>query len=595
MNSYFSSNIISEIIRIDERILNSMYELSKIHDVSDYYHYMSLISDIRVLHKKENHLISQIPKDHEIYNYILDFLDDSSNYGLDDPKNSTVVIARVYGLIHSLYMDLAVEKCDDSDDESYYEVLNMRDKAFIRNNLLCEYISTLSDCIKISQNNGVEQFFYNIQLYNVFINYNMFNSWVNCGFDFDNMNAYSDEIAMKILDVSSQDYDYLKEDVVIDCIAQLLPQIFIDSKRPKGNLLIQDSFFNFKFLISKLSDEDLFSLKESLEDAHFEIGKYGLLGDVISTVYSELNSRTLSLDDDDINSDYNTDYDIDNYDLFVSLIKLEDKLLDTFQKFSFDKVDNKLIDELLGLVAEEKKLISSINFLSIISVVNDVLDKDLWVYLSGDKADYKGSLIVKRLKNLLPVFREMSYSPIHNEVGFKYIRKNHFIRSLSEFRNSAEFESESAIGVGCKRFYKLFYFINPDLFEELLMCNGNDLFMYDMSDSIVREASLMDEDEYQFDKNEYLYGIGEALIRDFFDNENYISSVSDYVNLVFKFARLNDVIDNCDIKYVTKLYNYLNANSNFFSPLRRDLRKIFKARIFSENVKVRKIGRNKNS
>ena len=67
-----------------------------------------------------------------------------------------------------------------------------------------------------------------------------------------------------------------------------------------------------------------------------------------------------------------------------------------------------------------------------------------------------------------------------------------------------------------------------------------------------------------------------------------VSSNSDYVNLVFKFSRLNDVIDSLNIDYLKKLYDYLNISTRFFSPLRHELRKLFKARISSENNKVKK-------
>lgn len=587
METYFSFDVIRELIRIDERILNSMYELSKLHDMSDFYHYISLINEIKLFYKKEKYLVSQIPKSRELYDCILDFLHDGEKYRCADDKNTPVVVARLYGLMFHLYLNLSMEQKDDEDQDIYAEAMEVSAKSFIRNNLTFEYVSALNGCINDSDNQSVKHFFYNIQLYNTFINYDMFDVWINCNFDFGKINYFSDKEVMKKLDISSDDYADLKEAVVVDCISSLLPEIFTDCKQPKRNVLVQDSFFNFRFLLSKLSDDGLMRVKRSLDDAYFEIGRYGLLEDVVASVNRELNLRSITVDNDDENL-LRESYDIEKYDLFVSLIKLEDKLFDTYRHFTFENYDNGLVEQIRSLVNQETELISSLNSVSVIPLANDILNNDLWVYLSGDDIDYKASLIVKRLRNLLPVFREISFSPIHNVLGFRYTRKNHFIRSLSGFRNSSEFLRDDIIGIGCRNLYKLIYYINPDLFEELLMCDGNDLFMCDMSDDIIVGITSMDNDEYQFDKNEYLYGIGEVLIGDISSSERSVLTISDYVNLLFKISRVNDIIDNLDISYVRKLYDYLNDNTRFFSPFRRDLRKSFKARLSSENNKVKK-------
>ncbi|MBR3209596.1 MAG: hypothetical protein IKF82_04935 [Bacilli bacterium] len=586
MAEIFTTSLVTELLRIDEKLLVAMRGLSKLHDISDYYDYTSLIDEIKLFYKKELHLISQIPKAHWAYNNALNFLATLDCSFLDDVNNSFFVISRVRGIISSLYLNLALET-DFEFEEGRDDVLKIRDRRPVRDNLLCEYMASINECIKIADKDSVKHFFNNILLYNCFINSRLFDYWVRCNFDFDKITFSSDEDMTKTLGISAAQYGVLKSEVAVECIQQLLPEILADVDFPKGNIMVQDGFFNFKFLLTKLPDDIILELRQFFDNFSFEIDKFSVVDDVISTFYHEFNSRSLDVNNLEENEPLEN-VDLESYNLLISLIKLEDELFDTYQQFEFGRNNSNVVERLSSLVERENTILSSIDFASILPVISNVLNNDIWIFLSGDNIDYKANIIVKRINNLFPVLRNLRYSPVHNSSGFEYIHKNHLIRSLSAFRSLAISMGDGVLGKGCIGFYKYFYFINPDLFSELLVCNGNDLFVCDISDDIVKEISSMDDDEYQFDKNEYLYDVGTSLISGIIDFERDLSSVSDLANFFFMLTRLGDVIDSSDIEYVKKLYGYLNSKTSLFSPLRRRIRKLFIARFLSDDGVLKK-------
>ncbi len=128
-----------------------------------------LIDEIKLFYKKELHLISQIPKSHWAYNNALDFLATLDCSFLDDVNNSFFVISRVRGIISSLYLNLAFET-DFEFEEGRDDVLEIRDRRLVHDNLLCEYMASINECIKIADKDSVKHFFNNILLYNCFIN-----------------------------------------------------------------------------------------------------------------------------------------------------------------------------------------------------------------------------------------------------------------------------------------------------------------------------------------------------------------------------------------------------------------------------------------
>lgn len=418
-------------------------------------------------------------------------------------------------------------------------------------------------------------FFNRIRLYNVFLNKNLFDFWIKNSFDFDNINYCTDDEAIHFLNLSKGDYYYLLNETVSDICSSLLTGVFSEVKKPKSNIIVQDSFFNFIFLLKKLSTESVIAIKAEMENVYDSIENYGILPDVIAVIDNELDKR------EDLIKESNNEFFIDPtfFDKIISLIKLEDKIFDLFNVVDFNSFKNDL-EKLDMYILLEKDLVNEIYFSSsLVSILNDLFNNSLWIYLTGD-VDEKAFMISQRITNLLPFYKDIKMSPSQKAESYKFIYRNHLIRSLKNLWELKSDCKDNTIKNGLEKIYKLYYFINPELTDELLALNGCHTLLFDLNSDL----SDLDSYEYGYDQDEQLFNLGCEIISYIFENEDKINSVLDYSLFQFKINELLDVISNLSVPYKKNLYKYLNDYSSFFSPLRHDIRKIFK-----EEFKIRTI------
>ena len=567
MGQMFNTKVIQSVLNIEERLLDSIKKISSFQDFSDINYYNDEIEKIKLYYRKEKFLISKIPDDIDFYNYLFEILKKSS-FGLD---NENIIVSRFRNILYNNYLQLQpkYDGINFSIEDDFYddEMLELKAKLFIRDNLLIEYLKSfdkpMQECDKKSYN-----IFNRIRLYNIFLNKNLFDFWIINGFDFDKINFCNDDDVIEYLNISKDDYYYLFNDTISEVCASLLMGIFSDVKKPKSNITVQDSFLNFKFLIKKLSTESVLAIKKEMDDVYSSVGGYGLLTDVLHTLDNELSSR------EDINMDAERENIVIDSTLFnniISLVKLEDKIYDLYNDIDFNSTNNDL-SKLNSFILLEKDLVNKIDVSpTLITILNDLFNDNIWIYVNGD-VNLKGNIIYQRITNLFPFYKELKISPSQKVDSYNFIYKNHLIRSLNDLwqlKNEAE---DDVIRNSLEMIYRFYYFINPDLTDELLALNGNHTLLFDLPSDL----SGFDDLEYGYDQNEQLFDLGCEVISYIFDNEDKINSVLDYCEFQFKINELMDIISNLSISYNKKLYNYLMGYSSFFSPLRRDIRKIFK-------------------
>lgn len=574
MGQFFNTKVIHNILSIEEKMFNSLNNISKINDFSDIDFYNDEIDKIKLYYKKEKILISKIPEDIDFYNYLFEILKTTS-FGF---KNENILVSRFRNILFNNYLTLRPDNEDDyyNEDDFYDdEMFGLKAKIFMRDNLLVEYVKSfenpMRDCDRGSYN-----IFNKIKFYNIFLSQYLFDFWVKSGFDFDRINFCTDEEAIEYLGLSKDDYYYLLNDTVSECCANLLTTIFSDVKKPKHNIYVQDSFFNFKFLVKKLSIDSLLSIKKEMDEVYFSVGKYGLLTDVIKILESEINERNYIEKD---NEEEKISVDSTLFDNIVNLVKLEDKIYDLYSLIDFNSSKNDT-SELYKLILLEKDMIEKIDFSpSLITILSDLFSNNSWIYLTGD-VNEKGNIILQRLSNLLPFYKDIKVSPSQSTESYNFIYRNHLIRSLSDLWMLKSESEDKNIQKGFEELYKYYYFINPCLTDELLALNGNHSLIFDLPNDL----SGIDDLEYVFDQDEQLFDLGFEIISYIFDNEDNINSIIDYCEFQFKINELVDIICNLSDEYNKKLYHYLNNCGSLLSPLRRDIRKIFK-----ENLEINKV------
>ena len=576
MGQMFNTNVIYNIINIESKMLNSIKKISDMNDLADINYYNSEIEKLKLYYKKELFLLSKIPDDIDFYNYLFELLK-KSNFEIND---ESIVLSRFRNILYNNFLNLKSnsEFVTDIDEDDYYddELFELKSKLFIRDNLLIEYLKSFDG----PMNNCDEKsyvIFNKIRFYNIFLNRNLFDFWIKSNFDFNVINYCSNEEVVDYLDISKEEYYYLLNDTISESCSNLLTCIFSDVRKPKSNIIIQDSFFNFKFLIKKLSTESVKAIKNEMDDVYSSVGKYGLLSDVIESLDYELSKR----DDLDKNEDRNISIDPIIFDKIINLVKLEDMIFDLYSKIDFNSSDNDL-GKLNELVLFEKDLVKELSVSpNLLFLVNDLLSNNLWIYLTGDSDD-KGFVISQRISNLLPFYKDLKISPSQSIDSYNFIYKNHMIRSLNDLWELKSESDDDIIKNGFEKIYKFYYYINPELTDEFLALNGNHNLLFDLTSDL----SGLDPVEYQYDQDEQLFNLGCEIISFIFDNEDNINSVLDYSEFQFKINELMDIISNLSNSYNKKLYKYMMECSSLFSPLRHDLRKIFKEELGSFKVKT---------
>lgn len=317
-----------------------------------------------------------------------------------------------------------------------------------------------------------------------------------------------------------------------------------------------------------------------MNDVYISVGKYGLLSEVIDAVDSELKNRDDVVNDKEEDNIY---VDSDVIDNVINLIKLEDKMYDLFNSLDFNSSEYDFTT-LYEFSLLEKELVDKIEISSsLIGILNDLLNNNMWIYLSGDVKE-KSYVISHRLTNILPFYIDLKISPSQKRDSYNFIYRNHLIRSLNDLWAIKEICNDENIKKGFEQVFKRYYFINPILTDEYISLNGSYNCLFDLPSNL----SGLDDLEYEYDENEQLFILGCDIISYLFDNEKHINYVIDYCEFQFKINELLDIISKLSNEYNKKLYRYLMDYSSFFSPLRRDIRKIFKDKF---NNKVKSINR----
>lgn len=564
MGKAFNIRIVEKTLDIEEKMLNSILKIINYDDYSDISFYNKEIDRLRLFYNKESLLFSKIPESISVYDYIFDVLKKSSF----DLKNETIITSRFRNVLYHNYLNLqySYDNAYSADDDVFYDDLDLKHKLCIGNNLLAEYLRSFDEPINIS-NESVKKIFTKIKLYNIFLNKSLFEVWVNNNFDSSSITYFTDEEMCKYLNISKEHYLNLVDDIVLENCIGLLTNLLSDYKHIKKNIIVQDSFFNLKFLFKKLSTDKLLTFAEQLIDLISSSDDVDALISIFDSLKLELKNR-----DKIVRSAKKNDViDKKVFDDVINLVKFEDKLFDVFMNINFSS-DCCDCDELSKMLLLEKDFVNLIeDSPSLLMLTSDLFNNSIWIYLTGD-VDLKASLVIQRLTKLLPIYKDINVPLSQSSDSYNFIYKNHMIRSLNDLWSLILDTRDDVLARGLEKVYMYNYFVNPSLTDDLVLMNGNHRLIFDLSSDL----SGLNADEYDYDKNEQLYELGCNIIMFIIDNEDNINSVIDYAEFQFKVNELVDVISNLSSDYKKKLYRFLMNNSSVFSPLRRDLRKMFK-------------------
>lgn len=550
----FKNDIILELITIMEYMAESLRKIIYYEDEYDLNSYNEELNKFNMFLSKEHLLLSRIPKDIDVLNYVLSFISDRSNYEIKNESNYKYVMARLVSSINEIIRSI---QTDEYLDESVISNI-------ISNNLTLAYLNSINNVYMISDNLNDNYTFRNIQYYNSFVNRPVFEKFYNNGFSFNNLPVYKDDELSSILNMDIEEYLSFKEDVVASSISSFL-DILLRPSSKKNNLVTLDFYLNFKFLLSKVSNENLLYLNEEIL-SYFEdndLNKIELGIDVLNALEYEINKRDLMvLQDKTVSS-----ISLDDYDSIIGLIKLESVIYDKFY-------NNDDLHYLNNLLEYEKEYLSNIDLSNIsIDILNNMLNDDLWFFINNNDEN-KISLIRQRLYTILPIFKDLIVPSSQTNESFLSIYKNYLIKNLRDFYKMIQKIDNDTVKNIFKSIYRDNFFVNSEITDEYVALNGNYSYLTPLSDDIVEMESKVNSLEFNYDKVRQMYNFATKSFDYLLENEYNIETISDFANYEFQIISFINSVNELDYNSVQDLKKYMKRNSSLFSKLRRDLMRI---------------------
>lgn len=570
----FKQDIIDELIKIMDLMSDSMRRIIEFENDCDYESYQKEMETFIMYINKENFLLSKIPRDMSVINYIYDYIIDRNNYSLINESNVKYVVARFLSCLNDIVRTLPIgEVYEDLDEEYYEDEKNYQNVCnLIRNNLLIDYIKSFRNSYMVSYDIGTNYTFRNIQYYNVFLSKPIFDNFVKCNFNFDDMKSYSDEEICDRFNLDRKDYLSLKNEIIYSSISDFIDILF-EYNSDKSDITMLDYLLNLKFCLKKISTEDVRAVLDTIMDyfKNKDINDTEFGRDVFDAVSYELSLRDDITEKED-NDEEAFNLSVDSFNKLGDLFRLENDLYDKFYSLNFDKKDNST--DISHLLIREKEMISKIDFSTIpINVLDEMISNELWIYVD-ENSNNKISLIKQRLYTVIPLLKDLFIPSSQSNKSYGSIYRNYLVKNLTDFYKLTIDLKNRELKEVFKKIYKDNFFVNSELTDELVALNGNVSIITPLSDDTVMLESNVSEVEYRFDKNNQIYKFAVGSFDYLLENEKCIETISDYANYQFQSISFVNAVNELDMSYLYELKQYVRSKSSFFSPLRRDITKI---------------------
>ncbi len=548
------------------------------------------IEKLKMLLKKENMLLNQIPQNSEFIKYVYDLVSHNQSNFFDNDVLASSVLNR-FG---NIMIDL-VNICLDEEDMEIYEdegiELDDIDKysyrIMIRDNLNVKNICYLEE-LKKNYNNSFDDVFTSTQYFISYSYKNVGDILTNNSFSIDKISFKSDEEMRNYLNLSIENFQAIKNDELYNMAQEIflviLSNLFHENSPELNSIIVKDSI-RLRFFLHEMDTPVLCGFEEFVSEIVKGINEENdlvmQLKDIVDSElekrpdkpkkYIETNPSRITIDDTTANN-------------LIELIKVEEELLKVFDEIDFDKIQTDAkISELTSLVEIEKKLIKniSINY-KVVDIVEELLVRDMEFFFqsdaSGKELVRKKKLIYDRIHNIVPFFQHLDLSPIQSEKSYSSISQNHLVEALKLFEKVICDAKNNDQRKSLKKLRKELFFVNGILLDDYIVAKGNYKLIERPSDYITSKFIGLSDVEYAFDKDEQLYERGKEIIEEILSYEDsWESDLSTFALFKFRLSELRDIIVNVSDEHFYSLPEVIRENNTYRSPkTKKIIRKIIK-------------------
>ncbi|MBR3198751.1 MAG: hypothetical protein IKG27_01910 [Bacilli bacterium] len=577
MSDYdIDSRVIEKLISIETKILESYQHLFAFKDVDNEAAKFQL-EKLKMLIKKENVLLNQLPKNSSFLTYIVDLVVQNSANFFNDVDVATEVLIRFTNVLE----DLAGILFEKEEAELLEEVdidIDDVDKASvrinIRDNLLIKYIKSLETLI-FSSSDELKEVLKNCQYAEAFYNKTVGDFLLEKDFETKNITFRDDYQMIDILGLSIDDYVSLKNEEIL----YMVQSVFVDltsnslgTQTERSDLRKAYDSLKFKFLLKEMPTPILIYFDERINEEINELSeKNSLVDDLCVFVKRELKTRKDIPEEVAEPNPLRTPIDEQTIDSLIELIKLDEKILLLFDNIDFDDLDNSIdIKNLSRLVSAEKELVDKIdiNYRNA-KIIEEMFLEDLDFFLIEEEESRqirKKQLIYERIHDLLPFYQKLELSPIQSQGSYSCISQNHLVSSLKSYEKVIDETEDEERKNYLKEFYRELFYVNVRLMDDFIFANGNYKMIDRFDDELSSRSIGLSDIEYAFDKDEQLYEHAKLLIEEVLSYEDsWEKDLDVWAAFEFKLLELDDIIKNVSDEHFYELPYLVSENNTYKS------------------------------
>ena len=567
--------VIAKLLDIEAKILESYQILFVLEEIPTSKAKKEL-ERIKVLIKKENILLNQLPKNSYILGYICNLVCQNSQNFFEDDEISAKVLSRftiVMNDLTNIMYDKEDEEIFEDEDLEIDNIDKASTRVNIRDNIIVKYIKCLDSLI---HKNGDELKLFRCCQFNESFHYKNVGDFIlNKNFETNKITFRKDDEMAKTLNLDIDDYNDIKNDELFNMTQEvffLLLSCALQAENDDVDTRIVTDSLKLRFFLREMSTPLLLAFDDYVSnDVKKSEGNNKYFDDIYRFVADEVKTRKdIPVQKKEINPSV-TPVDAKTVDGLISLIKIEEKMLLLFDNIDFDDINNRIdIQNLESLVSLEKSIVKEINITyNNAEVIEKMLTNDLDFFLIEEPEERqmrKKELIYERIHDILPFYRKLESSPIQSQVSYSCISQNHIVSTLKLYEKLIEDTEDENKKRYLQEFYRELFFVNVGLLDDFIYAGGNYKMIDCFNDILSSQSIGLSEVEYAFDKDEQLYEYAKFLIEEILSYEDaWEEDLNIWAVFEFKLSELNDIINNVSDEHFYELPYLVKENNTYNS------------------------------
>lgn len=541
--------------------------------------YQIIIKRLTIHLSKEQKLLAELEKDIEVMEEVSSRLTDYSCNAFNNQDYKEAKIADRIEVFLTAKINLFYKVSSNTGE---YEISQELEQAII-NQLYRKYLVYLQDKIGQAKDEEQKKSLRRSQFHYAFTVKTIGDELHLVGYNPENLLVLSDEDFAKSLNLSLQQYHEFEQQILSEYAQSLILQIIYKNDdvtvlSEEEQASYEDSFKSLEFFLQNLETTRIQDLIKVIQYNDYE----DMIEEEIHTESLQRLSQILGVQlqekgqeaDANENNEPCEPIDYADFDALVSLINIEEQILQIFIEFSHlnPQIDYSQIKSLLAKLEHyfvfendiANKLVadkSESQLETLYELLQDLLYFRLEKYNDRPRT---ASLIASRLETVIPDVFGFVQEPAIPLKSYNQIIQNHMLQTIVQFSEFIDSLPNENIKQISKQIMYEEFFAEESLTEDFIASGGQPSMLLLVDNPLSAQLTQNKEVEYAYDKDIVLYGLAEHILEEIqaipidvpaeWESKNHLDA---YIN--FKLHQLQNIFDNIsDEHYYELLMNFDN-------------------------------------